>query len=269
MDSYLGVPFVIWSAIIASAITILGVMLTNVAQGKRQKANFDHELKKLELEQKAVLKKDILLDVAASFAKVVDVIPKLSDLNFSNNDLNNQIGEHSSLMARAYLSADEHTLATMLDFASEWYESFLSLIHPRNALLTHKQEIERYQTLIDAAHAEKDRIIAISKEFDLKGAINKKRLQYLENSYESQIKIIESNTLLQAEKRDEFQKLQTEYREKCLMEHGRLLLLLPDMVTSCRKELGSKENSAIFANALQKTVQRTNTSYEKIFRDAN
>ena len=51
------VPNVIWSAIIASFLTFLGVLWTNKGNEKRQIALLEHEKEKFQAEQKIALKK--------------------------------------------------------------------------------------------------------------------------------------------------------------------------------------------------------------------
>lgn len=51
------VPNVIWSAVIASCLTFLGVLWTNRGNEKRQAALLEHEKQKYQSEQKLALKK--------------------------------------------------------------------------------------------------------------------------------------------------------------------------------------------------------------------
>ena len=85
---YLGkVPNVMWSAIIASLLTIFGVWLTNRGNNKRQIHLLNHEKERFLLEQKMALKKEVFLNMASSFANVLDIIPNLSNLDFSQKQL--------------------------------------------------------------------------------------------------------------------------------------------------------------------------------------
>jgi hypothetical protein len=64
------VPNVIWSAIIASLLTLSGVLWTNRGNEKRQAALLEHERQKFLSEQRLSLKKEVFLNVASSFADV-------------------------------------------------------------------------------------------------------------------------------------------------------------------------------------------------------
>ncbi len=97
------VPNVIWSAVIASFLTFLGVMWTNKGNERRQIALLEHEKDKFQAEQKLSLKKEVFLNLASSFADVLGIVPKLMNLNFSEKDIDEQIGNHSGIVAKSYL----------------------------------------------------------------------------------------------------------------------------------------------------------------------
>ncbi len=161
------VPNVVWSAVIASFLTFFGVLWTNKGNEKRQTALLVHEENKLKSEQRISLKKDVFLEVAGSFANVLGIIPKLMNLNVTDDDINEHMGDHSAIVAKTYLSANESTVAEILKYSAEVAEGYLSLIKPRAVLLDHKRAVEIYQETIDQANAEKNRIISIMKELNL------------------------------------------------------------------------------------------------------
>ncbi|CAM3826365.1 hypothetical protein VA7868_04569 [Vibrio aerogenes CECT 7868] len=109
------IPNVVWSAVIASLLTFLGVLWTNKGNEKRQAALLIHEENKFKFEQKISLKKDVFLEVAGSFANVLGIIPKLMNLNFTHEDINKLMGDHGAIVAKIYLPANEATVAEILN----------------------------------------------------------------------------------------------------------------------------------------------------------
>lgn len=221
------IPNVVWSAVIASFLTFLGVLWTNKGSEKRQLALLAHEENKLKSEQKISLKRDVFLEVAGSFANVLGIIPKSMNLNITDKDIEEQMGDHSAIVAKTYLSANESTVAEILKYSAEVAEAYLGLIKPRAILLDHKAAINIYQEMIDEASAEKNRIISIMKEFNLQGRSDESTFNYLNTSYETQDKIVEENRQRQDEQKNTLQELHQKYCQNCISEHGRLLLLLP------------------------------------------
>lgn len=262
------VPNVIWSAIIASLLTFLGVMWTNKGNERRQIALLEHEKEKFQSEQKLALKKEVFLNLASSFADVLGIIPKLINLNFSEKDINERISDHSGIVAKSYLAAKENSVAEILNYSSETAETFLNLMKERNILIDHKNAIDIYQKMVDTANAEKNRILSMMKEFNLQGRNDKQTFDYLEHSYKYQEDIVINSTKSIQEQESILKPLHIKYAKKCIEEHGRLLSLLPPMTIALRNELENDGDSKVFIAALNTNVSRMNTAFSKLFDNA-
>jgi len=258
------VPNVVWSAIIASLLTFLGVLWTNKGNEKRQAAILSHEEKKFKSEQKIALKRDVFLEAAGSFANAIGIIPKLMNINFTEKDIEEQLKGHAAIVAKTYLSASESSISEILNFSSELAEAILGLSKPRQEILGHKKAIDVYQKIIDDSNKEKDRIISIMKEFNIQGRKDDATFNYLNASYETQEKIISEN---QEHLDNQSRVITTKYKEfckNCIAENSRILLLLPTMTIALRKELENDENSQIFINAIEESARRMKTSFEQL-----
>jgi|TARA_R110002050_G_scaffold255376_1_gene394068 predicted transcriptional regulator len=259
------VPNVVWSAIIASLLTFLGVLWTNKGNEKRQTAVLEHEKQKYQSAQELALKKEVFLNVASSFADVLGVIPKLMNLEFTQKEIESKMEDHSGIVAKSYLAAKEATVAEILNYSSETAESLISLLQNRAMVLDHKKAIEIYQSIIDTANSEKDRIVSIMKEFNLQGKVDTSIFDYLNNNYELQENIIQENTKSKEEQERILEPLHVEFAKKCISEHGRLLSLLPPMTIALRKELNNDGDSQVFVEALNNNIQRMKIAFDGIF----
>ena len=94
------VPNVIWSAVIASCLTIFGVFLTNRGNERRQEAVLEYEKEKFKSAQKLALKKEVFLNFASSFADVLGVI-KLMNLDFSQKEIHREMESHGGIVAKS------------------------------------------------------------------------------------------------------------------------------------------------------------------------
>jgi hypothetical protein len=262
------VPNVIWSAIIASCLTFLGVLWTNKGNEKRQTALLEHEKQKYRSEQKLALKKDVFLNVAKSFADVLEIIPKLINLDFSQKEIETQVADHSGIVAKSYLAAKEASVAEILNYSAETAESFINLMKDRAVILDHKKAIEIYQSYIDSANAEKDRVISILKELNLQGRKDPVIFDYLNKSYELQESIIKKHTINKEEQISILKPLHTIFTRKCISEHSRLLTMLPPMTIALRKELENDEDSQIFIDALNLNVRRMNKVFDNLLESS-
>lgn len=261
------VPNVIWSAIIASCLTFLGVLWTNKGSERRQIALLMHEKEKFQLEQNLALKKEVFLNMASSFADVLGVVPKLMNLDLSTKDINDQIGNHSGIVAKSYLAAKEDSVAEILNYSSEISESLLTLIKDRSVLLDHKKSIEIYQATIDSANLEKNRILSMMKEFNLQGRNDQATFDYLNNGYNFQENIVKDSTDNLGKQKEILKPLHINFGRKCIEEHSRLLSLLPPMTIALRNELDNDGNSEVFINALNANISRMKTAFGSLFEN--
>jgi hypothetical protein len=258
------VPNVIWSAIIASFLTFLGVLWTNKGNEKRQSALLEHEKQKYRSEQKLALKKEVFLNVARSFADVLGIIPKLINLDFSQKEIETQMADHSGIVAKSYLAAKETSVAEILNYSAETAEAFIHLMKDRAVVQDHKKASEIYQTYVDSANTEKDRVISILRELNLQGRRDPVIFDYLNDTYEVQEGIVQKNIKNKEEQLSILEPLHKSFTKKCLSEHSRLLSMLPPMSIALRKELDNDEDSQIFTDALNHNINRMNNAFDNL-----
>ncbi len=259
------IPNVIWSAVIASFLTFLGVFWTNKGNEKRQAALLEHEKQKYQSEQKLALKKEVFLNVAGSFADVLGIVPRLINLEFTQKDIEVQMKDHSGIVAKSYLAAKEESVAEILNYSAETAEVFIDLMKDRAIALDHKKAIEIYGSTIDKANNEKDRLISIMKELNLQGRNDPATFDYLNKSYETQEGIVQRSTASLKEQKGILEPLYLEFAKKCMSEHGRLLSLLPPMTIALRGELGNDQDSQVFIDALNSNIERMNSAFDSLF----
>ncbi|MGR5295350.1 hypothetical protein ACPV5U_02755 [Vibrio mediterranei] len=258
------VPDVVWSGIVASCLTLLGVFLTNKGNAQRQRDLLEHEKIKYKSEQKLNLKKEVYLNLADSFSGALGVIPKLVNLDLSQKEIEIILKDHSGSVAKSYLVARESTVAEILDFSAETAEALLPLFKKRAVLLDHKKAIEIYQSTIDAANEEKSRIVSMFKELNLQSRKDSSLYDYLNGNYELNDKISNRNNALKSEQESILRKLHVEFTQTCLQEHSRLLSKLPKMTIALREELESDENPAVFVAALNRNIERMSGAYDEL-----
>ncbi|VVH64878.1 hypothetical protein BSPLISOX_2249 [uncultured Gammaproteobacteria bacterium] len=245
---------VIWSAIFASCITIFGVYLTNKYHERRQKS-----------EQNFTLKKEVFLDVAKSFADVLGIIPKLTNLEFTQKDIEMKMADHEGIVAKSCLVAKESSVAAILNYSAETNEVFIKLIKEREVVLAHQKTIEIYQSTINSAENEQDRIISRMKELNHQGHNNQSTFDNLNKKYDVQESIVEHNTRNLEKQESTFRSSYLLFIKECIDDHGKLLLSLPPMAIALRGELENNRDSKVFTEALNNNVQRMKAVLDSLF----
>lgn len=263
------VPDVIWSGIIASLLTFIGVLWTNKGAEKRQILLLKFEKEKFQSQQKLALKKEVFIGVSSHFSICLNGVVKLANLDFSHKHIEEELTSKSYFVANSYLVAKDDSLEKILEFSTEIAEVFPKLIPERIVLLDYKEAVSIYKNGIDNANKEKNRIVSIMKEFNLQGRNDKAVFDYLERDYKFQDSIIIENTEAIKKTQDELDKMHIEFCKKCFEEHSRLISLLPSVAIALRNELETETDSQKIMISLNKNVERVKVVYSKIFNNAD
>lgn len=264
------VPDTVWSAIIASILTFIGVLWTNKGNEKRQIKLLEHEKEKHQAELRNTLKKDVFLEVASSFAAVLHIIPKLADLNLAESEINKELNHHSSIVAKTYLSANENTVVEILKFDKEIAKSYLELLKTRVILLDNKRAVEIYQETINNANEEKNRILSIIKELNLqypKEIIDDSTFSYINKNYQIQEKILTDTISLRDQQQQILDDTLALFWKECISVYCKLNLLLPPMCIALRRELNNNVDSQIFTDAVKNSVKEMKEIFDQYLSD--
>ncbi len=263
MKMITAVPNVIWSAVIASILTFVGVMWTNRGHAQLQRELLLHESERFRFEQNMSLKKEVFLDAAASFSKVLMLFSRLSDLNFSDRDIKEVLSEHGPAVAKIQLVAKEETVEKILAFSNDLSETYLSMLKPRAILLDHKSAIEIYEGMINDSENEKERIISIMKELNLQGGADQSTFEFLQSSYETQDQYKKETKENINEHRSILTPLHKEFAEKCISEYGRLSISIAPVTIAARQELDNDTDSELFENAINQSMAQMKDAFGK------
>lgn len=261
----LKIPNVIWSAIIASCLTFFGVLLTNRGNEKRQAAQLKHEEFKYQSQQKFELKKEVYLNAAQSFYKVLSVIPKLSDLSFEHEYISSIMNDHQEIIAKVYLVAKEDSVATIMNYSADLIESLLVSMKQRMVLLDQNSAVDVYRTALIESNKEKDRLVAMVQELQVSGRRDNDALKYLSERFQSQVNITQKH---QSSLDAQIQKLAPQQKiffVDCMKEHARLLSLISPVILALRSELELDEDSKLFIDAFNADIKRMSKAFEKAF----
>lgn len=224
-----------------------------------------HEEVKFKFEQNMALKKEVFLEVASSFSKVLGIFPRLIDLEIKMDQIREEVNDNGPAASKAYLVAKEDTVSKLMEFSSDVMETFLSLVKPRAVLLDHKSAIDIYRGMISNSEAEQERLLSIMKEINLQGIKDKRKFDYLQECYENEKGRIEDARAGLDHQKNELGTLHKDFATKCISEYGRLCASVVPMTIAIRDELDNDEASSLLIDAMNKSVGRMEAAFEKLF----
>jgi hypothetical protein len=257
------IPNVIWSALIASLLTFLGVMWIKRGDAHRQQKSPTDEESKFQIEQNMAFKKEAYFEMAAMFARTLSTFKKLTELEYSPKELREHARDPEEAVAKAILIADADTVSKLQEFSFALNEALIHLLRRRETLLDNQRSIDTYKEIITNANAEKDRLITILKESNMQGQGDIYTLTSIEDSYKSQEEIIANAQNKIDEIKAAFKQLHREFINNCWTEYSRFSVAMAPVTIAVRNELGSDIDAGKFEQIIQTSMSRVLATIEK------
>lgn len=100
------IPDVVWSGIIASLLTFIGVMLSNGSNTKRLRIQLDHDAKEKAKERTSVLRRDVYLKTIEELNRVNMKLVELAQADFVNSNPTNDLQDFYAAASKLQLIAE-------------------------------------------------------------------------------------------------------------------------------------------------------------------
>jgi hypothetical protein len=178
------VPDVIWSAIVASGITLFGVMLSNRSNNSRLKLQLNHDASEKAKEKISSLRREVYLKAIEDIEVATLHISNLVNRDLTNLNLTSEIQVITGSIEKLRLVSEPKTSILVGDLGVEFGALFLKLL-PRLAVVQDaKIDIEINNSLHESSSAEVSRVIRGMNKLNEEGRQDELAFQTLQSSYE-------------------------------------------------------------------------------------
>lgn len=177
------VPDVIWSALIASVLTLSGVLVSNRSNTQRLKVQLQHDANEKTKERISVLRRDVYLRVAEELVKANAHLAGLPQLDLSKTNLGDGLQGLFSSAARLQLIAEPKTAVLVSKLASEYGELCFKLMTHLMPVSKAKTDIQLSGDMYAKAQAEVTRLLAEMAKLNESGKLEPEVFQALESSF--------------------------------------------------------------------------------------
>lgn len=231
------IPDVVWAAMLASLLTLSGVLLANRSSRIRQLTELKHDASQRDREREMALRRDVYLGAAGAISRAQSTLMRLADLNVADQELSAAFSQDSSAMAQVQVVGTNKTVQAMSAFSQELGAAFLELTLKRLPLLGRKNQIELLGKFIDKSNTEQERLINAMRQMNLEGNTDQKTWRVVNDSFkleqQNNAKIIEERQLLtEQQQRDILEFLELSVDRFCTVSR-----LIPSATFAVREEL--------------------------------
>lgn len=254
------IPDVIWSGVIASLLTLSGVMLSNKSNTKRLMLQLQHLSTENDKQRKTELRKEIYLGVAEQLVKANAYLSSLPQADFTNIGVNNSTQNFFSAAAKLQVVCETSTAKLVGDLVVTFEEIIikaLSMVRPIHDIQT--------QIVIREKHYEKTqseiaRILAEMTQFNESANKNIEIFEALKASYENQQQQASTVSTELTELWREKNKHTVEFTKHLLNEMKILAERSIYVLVAIRNELDVGGDIKVFITQMEKQRERSLTA---------
>lgn len=177
------VPDVIWSALIASIITLSGVFLSNVSNNNRLKLQLQHDAEEKMKERTSALRREVYLTTAEELVKASSHLSNLPQIDVTKLNLADGFQGLFCAAARLQIVAEPKTSLLMGQLSAMYGELIFKLMTDLIPMNEAKIDIEIAESHYNQAQTEISRILSEQRKINESSEQDQSKFRTLQRSF--------------------------------------------------------------------------------------
>lgn len=231
------VPNVIWSGVIASVITLIGVLVSNRGNTKRLHQQHEHEAQQKTKERITNIRREVYMAAVSDMSAAMAHLGTIPNLDPRKDNLTAPLVTLNTTAGKCQLISEQNTSRLFGDVMKQINQLTMRMVVKAQPMFDEKLEAEYQQTLRDAAKERFDAIIADQKRLLEPGNFDEQRLNFLSAHRDKAAEEIQSHGKLMMEALDRRLALQKEFTRDILLESEPIVLAQIPLIAALRSEL--------------------------------
>lgn len=256
------IPDVVWSGLLASALTLAGVMLSNMSNTKRLLKQLSHDSEEKGKDRINSVRKDVYLKAAEEMAKANGYLGKIPQLDPTKENLGDGLSEFFAAAAKLQLVSQPNTALLTGELVTRYGEILLGLLPQASPVHNLNSEIRLASDFYDRNQAEVTRVVAEMTQLNESGQPNPVRFAALERSYESAQQAANHFAEARSNASKQHAAAMREYTIALLNEIRSIGLLQVQLTAAIRSELSLETDIAEYETRLQANFERMDRSFQ-------
>lgn len=252
----LSIPTIVWSGVVASFITLAGVVLSNRSSLARLKEQLRHDANENHRNRVTELRKNVYLELATQLTFAGGHLGSLAGKDPTTADLAGPLQAAMAELTKAQLVGSRETSALAAEMAAVYGEALFRLIGAAKPLHDLKIDIKIAGDMYDQEFAQAKRVISEITVMRESGVQDPVRMAALQRSFDN---YRQSYTRLSDERDlawESFNSKNRSFMQAVLAEVGRIAPVQTKLLSAIRTEIGldtdiSELNERMEANRLR------------------
>lgn len=258
------IPNVVWSGLIASLVTLSGVMLSNRSNTKRLIRQLNHDAAQKEKDRFNSLRRDVYLKAVEEASKVGGFFGKIPTLDPATTNIGDGLSEFISAFAKLQLVSQPETTKLAGELMTRYGEILILLLQKATPVHDQNTTIRVSSDFYQKNQSEVDRILAEMKQMNESGHQDEPRFSALQRSFE-QSQAMVSHFLDEREKAFELRdEALQQYMEVLLHEMKPTISLQHQLSILIKSELSIQSGTDEIEQSSEKNYMRMTSALERL-----
>jgi len=237
LELFHSIPATFWGVVAGAVLSLGGVTLTNQANDRRLRLQFEHDRALRAKERDLALRKEVYLAGAEAFQAGSLMISNMPNLDISQEKLEAAYQEKAPAIAKVQIIAGDRAMKAVATAMVLLGELVLQLLSKRIILLALKQEIAQIEKLVGEFSKTRDEMLELMTQHNIDGSKDQQRFATLQNNFEFEQKRIDDGFVKRNKMIFELTDKQFLFAEECLSASQRLGTTMTEVLIAVRDEL--------------------------------
>lgn len=260
------IPDVIWSGLIASLLTLGGVLISNGSNTKRLSIQLQHDATEKARERTATLRREVYLSAVEELTKANSHLASLPQTDSAKANIAEGIQGFFGAAAKLQLVAEPKTALLVNQLVATYGELLLRLMERAIPLHKTRSDISINDDLYIKAQAQVTRVLVEMTKFNEAAHVNDAVFAALQRSFEG----YQAQTLKYAAKRkaawNKFNCLNVEFCRQLLTEMRIVGEQQIPVLVEIRRDLGLTTELAAFRQQMESQWIRMSAQFDALLR---
>lgn len=258
------IPDVIWSGLIASVLTLSGVLISNWSNTSRLKLQLRHDADQKTTERTATLRRDVYLSAVEQLTKANTYLGSLPQIDLTKTNAAEGMQGFFGAAAKFQLVAEPKTALLVNQLVADYAEVLLKVMTYLVPLQSLRADIAICNDLYDQAQLEVKRILSEMAKFNESAQTNQAIFAALQRAFDFQQGQSQQYTSERSGHWESFNKLNVEFVRGLIPEMQRLGELQIPVLIEIRRDLGLTGELDVFRTQMQANAKRMTNQLETL-----
>jgi len=266
LDFLRSVPAVVWSGVIASLLTLGGVLLSNWSNTKRLRIQLQHDSAEKTAERRAVLRREVYLKAVEELTKAGSYLSTLPEKDPAKENLGEGVQGFAIAAAKLQLVAEPKTALLANEVAASFGELTVRLLGKVMPLHRARAQIRIHDDLYIEAHAQVKRVLSEMAKLNEAAEPNPRLWEALQRSLDGYMTHMSAHANNRSQAWDLFNLSNAQFQKQLIAELREIGGKQIPLLIEIRRDLGLTTELEAFQAQMEKQWARMSGELAGLFQ---